>query len=189
MKRLSYSLLWPLGSCAAISMKFCLMPKKLVETKPISGEWKTSEKPLQNVTFVILTSRVFHLPGTTNVKEPTTLKKDLIGHLLMMSVSLCLNIYMFIMSHVAFLITYRLLSRWVRRMVGGARRKKKRRFFFEEHWTTNEDCNDVIRNAWGCATNGIQNKLNGCAESLVAWNRDVFGHIPSKLRRANAQLE
>ena len=68
-------------------------------------------------------------------------------------------------------------------------KKRKRRFFFEHLWTTRDDCGTVIENAWNGSRPSLPDKLKSCASHLSDWNKTVFGHIPSKIKLVNVQLE
>ncbi|KAL4330796.1 hypothetical protein AHAS_Ahas13G0435900 [Arachis hypogaea] len=70
----------------------------------------------------------------------------------------------------------------------GKRRKQHRKFKFEELWLTNEDCGNIIEEAWKNSNGGIQGKLKVCAEKLEIWGRETFGDIPKRIRKAQEEI-
>ncbi|XP_048492525.1 uncharacterized protein LOC125493326 [Beta vulgaris subsp. vulgaris] len=61
---------------------------------------------------------------------------------------------------------------------------RRRRFHFESLWLSNPDCQQVVKQAWGDASDhDISYKVQQCANALGGWAAATFGDVEDKGER------
>ncbi|CAL8151990.1 unnamed protein product [Prunus armeniaca] len=63
----------------------------------------------------------------------------------------------------------------------------RRRFHFEEVWTTEVDCEEVVRQSWQNAVSPLSNIAN-CASNLSRWCAEKGGQVPKKVKELRRRL-
>lgn len=74
----------------------------------------------------------------------------------------------------------------------GIRHRGKRPFRFEAMWIKDEACRSVVESAWNLQSrNGritVMEKINSCAQRLIKWNSEEFGHVGNRLKKLENEL-
>ncbi|CAB4262986.1 unnamed protein product [Prunus armeniaca] len=63
----------------------------------------------------------------------------------------------------------------------------RRRFQFEEVWTTEVDCEEVVRQSWQNAVSPLSN-IDNCASNLSRWCAEKGGQVPKKVKELQLRL-
>ncbi|KAL0402026.1 UNVERIFIED_CONTAM: hypothetical protein Slati_4232500 [Sesamum latifolium] len=72
--------------------------------------------------------------------------------------------------------------------------KQRRIFRFEAMWTRSAECAAVIRDLWGCDVSGAKGsrllqRLCTVREGLIGWDKSSFGHVRTRVKELEKQLE
>ena len=78
---------------------------------------------------------------------------------------------------------------------GPQTQRKKKIFWFEAMWIKDEQCKEVIEQAWGDGVADgslmfkVVEKLKSCRVSLIGWSRERFGSLASTIKAKREQLQ
>ncbi|GMY29522.1 hypothetical protein FCV25MIE_24764 [Fagus crenata] len=76
-----------------------------------------------------------------------------------------------------------------------ARQRRRKPVRFEDKWTTDLECEGIIREAWGSVVSGgspmynLTEKIKKCRRELLMWSKQRFGGTQSQVQARWTSLE